>query len=48
MHPIADNTAGLLKQLSFWVMVAALLSGATIVLTALIRGMREHRREAIA
>lgn len=45
---IADNTAGLLKQVSFWVMVAALIVGAVIILGSLIRGMRAHASEQAA
>lgn len=43
--PIATTSALLLKQVSFWIMVSALVSGAVIVLGALISGMREHARE---
>jgi hypothetical protein len=43
--PLAEPTAAVLRQVSFWIMVAALVSGAAIVLSALIRGMREHARE---
>lgn len=39
---ITEPTAALLKALSFWIMVAALVSGAAIVLGALVSGMREH------
>jgi hypothetical protein len=46
--PIADGPAALLKGSSFWIMVAALISGAVIVLGALIRGMREHAAESRA
>jgi uncharacterized protein len=42
---IAEASAGLLKLLSFWIMVAALVTGAVIVLGALVSGMREHARE---
>jgi hypothetical protein len=42
--PIAEGSAKLLRQVSFWIMVAALVGGATIVLGALIRGMRAHRK----
>lgn len=47
MAPMAAGTAGLLKSASFWVMVAALVSGAAIVLGALVVGMREHAREGL-
>ena len=43
--PIASHTSALLKQVSFAIMVAALVTGAVIVLGALIKGMREHARE---
>lgn len=36
--------AKLLKQISYWIMVAALGGGATIVLGSLIRGMRASRQ----
>lgn len=42
--PLADSTASLLKAVSFWIMVGALVSGATIVLVALAAGMREDAR----
>jgi hypothetical protein len=45
ISPIAAGTASVLKQVSFWIMVAALISGAVIVLGALISGMRAHARE---
>lgn len=45
--PIADGTAVVLKAISFWIMVAALVSGAVIVLGALLHGMREHAREGV-
>ncbi len=40
ISPIAEGSAKLLRQVSFWIMVAALVGGAAIVLGALIRGMR--------
>jgi uncharacterized protein len=40
--PITASTATVLKAVSFWIMVAALVSGAAIVLGALVSGMREH------
>jgi len=43
--PIATNTAALLKQVSFWIMIVALVGGAAIVLGALISGMRSHRKQ---
>lgn len=46
--PLATSTAALLRQVSFWIMVAALVGGAAIVLGALVSGMRSHRREAFA
>ncbi len=42
---ITPETAKLLKNVSFGVMVVALLLGAGIVLRALLRGMREHKRQ---
>lgn len=44
---IASGTAGLLKQVSFWIMVSALVAGAAIVLGALISGMRDHARKGV-
>lgn len=44
---IEDSTMTLLKGVSFWIMVAALLLGAGVILRALWTGMREHR-EAMA
>lgn len=46
--PITSASASLLKQVSFWIMMAALVGGAAIVLGSLISGMRSHRREALA
>ena len=43
--PIAESTAAVLKAVSFWIMVAALVGGAAIVLGALVSGMRAHRAE---
>ncbi len=43
--PIAASTDALLRQVSFWIMLAALVGGAVIVLGALISGMREHTRQ---
>ncbi len=42
---ITPETAKLLKNVSFGVMVVALLLGAGIVLRALLQGMREHKRQ---
>jgi len=42
---LAPETAKLLKNVSFGVMVVALLLGAGIVLRALLQGMREHKRQ---
>jgi len=39
------DTARLLRQVSHWIMVAALVSGAAIVLGALLSGMRRHASE---
>ncbi|MGE5548001.1 MAG: sulfite exporter TauE/SafE family protein [Solirubrobacterales bacterium] len=38
-------TMALLKSISFWVMVAALVVGAVIVVRALLAGMAEHNRQ---
>src|SRR5574341_1291138 len=46
--PIAPGTARLLKTVSFYVMVLALVTGAFIILRALIGGMRAHRLELAA
>jgi hypothetical protein len=43
--PIAESTAAVLKAVSFWIMVAALVGGAALVLGALVSGMRTHRAE---
>ena len=43
--PLAPDLAGLLRLSSFWIMVAALVVGAVIVLGALIRGMRMHAQQ---
>ena len=43
--PIAQQSAGVLKAVSFWIMVAALVGGAAIVLGVLISGMRARRPE---
>jgi uncharacterized membrane protein YfcA len=43
--PIAAPTAGLLKDVSFWIMVGALLLGAAAVIGAMVRGMAEAHRE---
>lgn len=42
---LAPETVKLLKNVSFGVMVVALLLGAGIVLRALLQGMREHKRQ---
>lgn len=41
----APATASLMKSISFWVMVLALLIGAVIIIRALITGIVEHHRE---
>lgn len=46
--PMAAETARLLKNVSFGVMVLALAIGAFIILRALISGMRAHRAELAA
>jgi hypothetical protein len=45
--PMAASTTALLEAVSFWIMVAALVSGAVIILGALANGMREHAREGL-
>lgn len=42
--PIAASTESALRQISFWIMLAALVTGAAIVLGALASGMRAHAR----
>lgn len=42
--PVAPATEVLLRRFSFWIMLAALVTGAAIVLGALVSGMREHAR----
>ena len=42
--PMAVETGQLLKNISFGIMLFALVSGAAIVLHALFSGMREHQR----
>ncbi|MDH5708989.1 MAG: sulfite exporter TauE/SafE family protein, partial [Hylemonella sp.] len=44
IEAIEAGTAVILKQISFWIMVSALVGGAVIVLSALISGMRDHSR----
>ena len=44
---VEPPTAWLLKAVSFWIMVAALVIGAVFILAALVRGMAEARREAV-
>lgn len=46
--PMAPETAKLLKNVSFGIMVLALSAGAFIILRALIAGMRQHRAELAA
>ena len=46
--PMASETGSLMKNISFGMMIFALLVGAFIVLRALIKGMLEHRRELAA
>jgi len=46
--PISESTTTVLKAVSFWIMVAALVGGAAIVLGALISGMRRHALEGLA
>ncbi|MEW7976784.1 MAG: TSUP family transporter [Candidatus Sedimenticola endophacoides] len=42
IEPLAPSTIALLKNLSFGLLLFALAAGATIVLKALVKGMREH------
>jgi uncharacterized membrane protein YfcA len=44
---LGPTTAWLLKGVSFWIMVAALVFGAVFILAALARGMAEAKREAL-
>lgn len=46
--PMAAETGSLMKNVSFGMMIFALLVGAFIVLKALIKGMLEHHRELAA
>ena len=43
--PIAEGTAALLRAVSSWIMVAALIGGAVILIGALVGGMRDQGRE---
>ena len=43
--PITAATDTLLRRLSFWIMLAALVGGAAIVLGALVSGMRAQTRQ---
>jgi uncharacterized membrane protein YfcA len=45
IDPLEEATMTLLKNISFAIMVMALLLGAGIVLRALLQGMTEHRRQ---
>ena len=44
---LGPTTAWLLKRVSFWITVAALVFGAVFILAALARGMAEAKREAL-
>ncbi len=46
--PIEAGTTALLKSVSFWIMVAALVSGAAVILKALWDGLREDREARAA
>ncbi|MGD9785873.1 MAG: sulfite exporter TauE/SafE family protein [Hyphomicrobiaceae bacterium] len=46
--PISASTEWLLKTVSFWIMVAALVIGAAIILSALFKGIREARADEAA
>ncbi|QFY89255.1 universal stress protein [Magnetovirga frankeli] len=48
IQPLAAETASLLGDLSFAVLLFALAAGATIVFRALIKGMSEHRAKLAA
>ncbi len=48
IEPLSESTASLLKDLSFGLLIFALVTGATIVFKALIKGMREHREKMAA
>ncbi|HET9701388.1 MAG TPA: TSUP family transporter [Burkholderiales bacterium] len=48
ISPLEPATITILKKVSFYVMVLALVTGAFIVLRALIGGMRSHRLELAA
>jgi hypothetical protein len=45
ISPLGETTISVLKNLSFGIMVLALVLGAGIVLKALVTGMIEHRRQ---
>jgi uncharacterized membrane protein YfcA len=45
--PMDPGTAGLLKNISFGIMLFALVAGAGIVLNALVKGMHEHRQDRL-
>lgn len=46
--PMEAGTTALLKSVSFWIMVAALVSGAVVILKALWEGLREDREARAA
>ncbi|MGE5503856.1 MAG: sulfite exporter TauE/SafE family protein [Actinomycetota bacterium] len=46
--PLADGTMALLKSVSFWIMVGALVMGAVVILKALWSGIREDREVSAA
>lgn len=45
IETLSEGTMKLLKNVSFTIMVLALMAGAFIILKALVQGMREHRRQ---
>lgn len=45
--PLAAGTTAVLKSISFWIMVSALVCGAVIVFGALIKGVAAARQEAL-
>ncbi|MET0105893.1 MAG: TSUP family transporter [Sedimenticola sp.] len=48
IEPLSAETIGLLKNLSFGMLLFALAAGATIVFKALFKGMKEHRAKLAA
>ena len=48
IDPLAPETISILKDLSFGLLIFALVTGATIVFKALYKGMKEHREKLAA